>query len=343
MASQNGELLSYLRQQSESLHKLERRTEFLSPSKIRDSERLRKDPLPASPRFNPALPVFRHINNHLIPYSIEEPATYCSPASDHTLVTPPPSSSLSSPQFASSQLPPTSAPNPFAAAANSPAYLNQILSSELEVPGPPPQQLHVGKPILIQHESKFYYVLPLTLESGRLILPQPAAFYLPPSPPVPDFPAFNSNNMNWKSILEMVKQRTLCWPVWAPRSLGSYKSVDEIWKEWSEGNVVKGVGRSPPLRLVEELWGAGGQVGEPKKTGTRQTWRPADEKTRKTWSNFMFFVQQVHVRQRQEGITSMDAIALLEQQRTEPGLKLKRSLPKLREHIIAISPSNRGT
>ena len=75
----------------------------------------------------------------------------------------------------------------------------------------------------------------------------------------------------------MILQPTLLWDCWSPKALGAYPDVKSLWTVWQEGALVEGVGRAPPLQLVEAEWGH----HKDKRTGKGRlpAWRPRkDEK-----------------------------------------------------------------
>jgi hypothetical protein len=134
-------------------------------------------------------------------------------------------------------------------------------------------------PVIITHAGKAFHVLllsptvPTAYRTGRdLIIPAPAAFCDPMSLAAPQFPSFSHANCNWSAVFEMVKQPALLWACWQPRNIGEYSSIKELWAAWHEGTTIEGIGRMPPLQLVEEEWG--GTRDNRTKKGHRQAWRP---------------------------------------------------------------------
>lgn len=102
-----------------------------------------------------------------------------------------------------------------------------------------------------------FWVLRLNPSSGYHpqdpIPPSPAAFVEERRPPV--FPPFTSVNGSWVSIFSHVRRPSASWSSYGPRKLDEYKSVGEIWEAWSEGTEIEGVGRLPPIYLLEQQWG----------------------------------------------------------------------------------------
>jgi hypothetical protein len=79
----------------------------------------------------------------------------------------------------------------------------------------------------------------------------------------------------------MILQPTLLWDCWSPKALGAYPDVKSLWVVWQEGAFIEGVGRAPPLQLVEAEWGH----HKDKRTGKGRlpAWRPRkDEKVSTT-------------------------------------------------------------
>ncbi|KAH8997106.1 hypothetical protein EDB86DRAFT_3153509, partial [Lactarius hatsudake] len=92
----------------------------------------------------------------------------------------------------------------------------------------------------------------------------------------------------------MIKQPALLWKVWQPESLGSYLNVRLLWQAWDEGTLIEGVGRKPPLRLVDEEWGL--QKHWQTSKGRLPSWQPHQNvsmSVQQTWSQFQFFVKRI--------------------------------------------------
>ncbi|KAJ7598404.1 hypothetical protein C8J56DRAFT_751542, partial [Mycena floridula] len=133
------------------------------------------------------------------------------------------------------------------------------------------------------------------------------------------FPQFHTQNCSWNLILDTVKQPSKLWSTYAPKSLGSYASVKDLWMVWDEGTLVDSIGRKPALRLIDERYG--------KVKGKLASWRPHNnESARKLWSDFYFFIKQIESL-RAAGKTVTEAISQLDNQREG------RTLNKLRGEL----------
>ena len=121
------------------------------------------------------------------------------------------------------------------------------------------EQPSVHTPILVMIGSERFHVLPLSPPPIRtsfdLILPPPAAFHHPSTTYSHPFPTFNTAHCTWQAIFKMILQPALLWDCWSPKALGAYPDVKSLWVVWQEGAVIEGVGRAPPLQLVEAEWG----------------------------------------------------------------------------------------
>jgi hypothetical protein len=154
----------------------------------------------------------------------------------------------------------------------------------------------VHTPILVTVGSERFHVLPLSPPPIRtsfdLILPPPGAFYHPSHPATtcsPPFPTFDTAHCTWQAIFKMILQPTLLWDCWSPKALGAYPDVKSLWVVWQEGALIEGVGRAPPLQLVEAEWGH----HKDKRTGKGRlpAWRPRkDEKVSSTPYIFCFYL-----------------------------------------------------
>ena len=145
----------------------------------------------------------------------------------------------------------------------------------------------VHTPILVMIGSERFNVLPLSPPPIRtsfdLILPPPAAFHHQ-SHPSPPFPTFDTAHCTWQAIFKMILQPSLLWDCWSPKALGAYPDIKSLWTVWQEGALFEGVGRAPPLQLVEAEWGH----HKDKRTGKGRlpAWRPRkDEKV----SSYIYF------------------------------------------------------
>jgi hypothetical protein len=130
-------------------------------------------------------------------------------------------------------------------------------------------------PVAIQKTGKIYYVLRLTPpdlsdchQSLQIlhdpILPPPTAFR------DSEFPSFY--NSTWQHIFERVVNPVALWEVYAPKNLGDYNNMGDLWQAWDEGSFVEGVGRLPALRLIEARWGT--LKNQETNKGKYAAWRP---------------------------------------------------------------------
>ncbi|KAH8983823.1 hypothetical protein EDB86DRAFT_2772428, partial [Lactarius hatsudake] len=136
------------------------------------------------------------------------------------------------------------------------------------------------------------------------------------------FPSFDTARCTWPAIFKMISRPDLLWDCWGPRSLGAYPDTKSLWEAWDEGTSVEGVGRAPPLRIVESQWGR----HEDQKTGKGKlpAWRPRmNVNARQRWSQFMALVKRVED-EMATGKTASAAVDHLDH------LRDGRSLPQLR-------------
>ncbi|KAH9048848.1 hypothetical protein EDB84DRAFT_1261778, partial [Lactarius hengduanensis] len=142
------------------------------------------------------------------------------------------------------------------------------------------------------------------------------------------FPSFDSAHCTWQAIFKMISRPDLLWDCWGPRSLGAYPDTKSLWEAWDEGTSVQGVGRVPPLRLIESEWGH----HEDQRTGKgkRPAWRPRNN-ARQRWLQFMALVKRVED-EMANGKTASAAVEHLDH------LRDGRSLPQLR---VALRPKGR--
>lgn len=149
-------------------------------------------------------------------------------------------------------------------------------------------QSNVFVPYTLNINQKTYYVLPIlpslpTLTQSRsshdLIIPAPAAY----SPHA--LPTFQKSEINWHSVFSRVTDPVRLWDCYAPRSLGDYSDVRSIWQSWSEGIILDGIGRLPPLQLIEKMWGSlkNSTTGK----GRLPSWRPHNDA--KAWFHILIF------------------------------------------------------
>jgi hypothetical protein len=229
-------------------------------------------------------------------------------------LSPPRSTTPSAPSIPSIELPfmgPTSAVTPLlnssghissppavTVVTSSPETIPQMVSqSGLETVSPHPsphEQPSIHTPIIVMIGSERFHILPLSPPPIRtsfdLILPPPAAFHHQSNPSTtysPPFPTFNTAHCTWQAIFKMILQPALLWDCWSPKALGAYLDVKSLWTVWQEGALIEGVGRAPPLQLVEAEWGH----HKDKRTGKGRlpAWRPRkDEKVSKAYILFPF-------------------------------------------------------
>ena len=256
ISARQRDLEDALRRQSVHLQVIARRTEPLSPT--------RKQKVAPPPSLSPPSPSHAHPSS-------------TSAASIPSIEIPLPMSAVA-PLNMSSRI-----PSPPAVTVSSLETIPKTL-----VPHPPHlyphEQSSVHIPILVTMSSERFHVLPLSPPPIRtsfdLILPPPAAFYHPSHPSTtctPPFPTFDTAHCTWQAIFKMILQPTLLWDCWGPKALGAYPDVKSLWTVWQEGALVEGIGRAPPLQLVEAEWGH----HKDKRTGKGRlpAWRPRkDEK-----------------------------------------------------------------
>ena len=270
ISARQRDLEDAMRRQSAHLQVIARRTEPLSPTR---KQKVAPTPLSVSPPSTPS---------HLHP----------SPSSAALF----PSIELSCPTSAvapllngSGRIP---SPPAVAVVTSSSETIPQMLvphaATVLPHPsGPSPcasEQPSVHMPILVMIGSERFHVLPLSPPPIRtsfdLILPPPAAFHHPSHPSTtfsPPFPTFDTAHCTWQAIFKMILQPSLLWDCWSPKAIGAYPDVKSLWVVWQEGALIEGVGRAPPLQLVEAEWGH----HKDKRTGKGRlpAWRPRkDEK-----------------------------------------------------------------
>lgn len=165
-------------------------------------------------------------------------------------------------------IPPTTPPRPLYGPSLAPC------------PTSSPLQPHLNRgpkiiPVAIQKAGKIYYVLRLTPpdlsdshQSVQIlhdpILPPPTAFR------DSEFPSFY--NSTWQHIFERVVNPVALWEVYAPKNLGDYNNMGDLWQAWDEGSFVEGVGRLPALRLIEARWGT--LKNQETNKGKYAAWRP---------------------------------------------------------------------
>ncbi|THU81190.1 hypothetical protein K435DRAFT_809278 [Dendrothele bispora CBS 962.96] len=100
-------------------------------------------------------------------------------------------------------------------------------------------------------------------------------------------------------MFKLVKWPVVLWNVYKPRNLGTgeYGMVNALWDVWDSGTTIEGIGRCPPLRIIDESWGSRKDQGRIKMT-------PA----RKTWSNFEFLIKKINEKKDSSGSKSIAEI-----------------------------------
>ncbi|KAF8952114.1 hypothetical protein BDZ97DRAFT_1626821, partial [Flammula alnicola] len=121
------------------------------------------------------------------------------------------------------------------------------------------------------------------------------------------YPSFTIHDCTWQYIFEKIANPSDLWPSYAPGSLGDYSDVKSLWQAWDEGTFVIDIGRKPPLRLIDARWG--NLKSQETHRGRFPSWRPRnDDKARKIWSNFFFFIHRVEDRIK-SGHSSAEAVS----------------------------------
>jgi hypothetical protein len=266
-----------VRSQSAQLQVITRRTEPFSPSR---QSRIRRHlfNLPTTPELtmpssvstsSPACLCGHACSLPKLPNSSSPPTLAQAPSAS------PGSNTSSQPSFSRALSPPHSSPS---ADAQVHAPVLGLQPTDLS---PLVEHQTVHLPILVTHTGGTFYVLPLSPPPLRtpfdLILPPPIAFCAPGGSSSAQYPAFDTGHCSWHAIFKLILQPDMLWDTWGPRSLGAYPDVKSLWETWDEGASVDGVGRGPPLRLVESEWGR----HEDKRTGKGKlpAWRPRKNKT----------------------------------------------------------------
>ncbi|KAF7371838.1 hypothetical protein MVEN_00040600 [Mycena venus] len=103
-----------------------------------------------------------------------------------------------------------------------------------------------------------------------LVLPPTEAFYKKDGPRGLLPPLFGQKSARWPDVFALIQQPKFCWAVWGPRSVDRYRTVDEIWASWIDGEAVydgAGVqtGKKPPLQergTIAQHWGRYREIPE---------------------------------------------------------------------------------
>ncbi|KIK32232.1 hypothetical protein CY34DRAFT_111044 [Suillus luteus UH-Slu-Lm8-n1] len=95
-----------------------------------------------------------------------------------------------------------------------------------------------------QRDASWYPFPPPTPQTGcDLIILSAEAFCDPITTSIPQFPQFTARSCSWSFIFEIVKQLSLLWTCWHPRSLGGYQTIKQLWAAWHEGTIIDSVRR----------------------------------------------------------------------------------------------------
>jgi hypothetical protein len=155
---------------------------------------------------------------------------------------------------------------------------NQLVEG-LQLPGQPSSNKLIV--IMVTQNNKLYNVMPLAAgvapprTAHDFILPPLLAFCDPKSNTAPQYPAFTAENCSWQAVLDLIRQPSLVWPCWGPGNLGEFPTITLLWQAWSEGKTVAGVGRTPPIRDIDQQWG--GRIDLRTKKGKLPAWRPRQD------------------------------------------------------------------
>ncbi|KAF7371837.1 hypothetical protein MVEN_00040500 [Mycena venus] len=146
-----------------------------------------------------------------------------------------------------------------------------------------------------------------------LVLPPTEAFYKPGCPRGIVPPLFGQKSARWPDVFAFIQQPKFCWAVWGPKSVDRYRSVDEIWTSWIDGEAVcnnAGIqtGKKPPIKLVEQYLQNG--------------WRtPDDAKERGTiaqhWGRYREIPEWIEREFSRRGVSPSVVIAELEAMRVQ--------------------------
>ncbi|OBZ66313.1 hypothetical protein A0H81_13774 [Grifola frondosa] len=261
LSARSQDIEMMLREHSAQLGTLTRRTDHLSPSQSTTIPHPDVSALSSAARGMQAT-----LHNSRAPSCCAHtcrqfaPSTGCAP--DALLPALPIARGSAAALPAVSSAMPSSCRQSLDAASTSPSHVTHALSSpDVSLPPqcpPAPPSLH---PCVVTHLSKKYHILPLSpgpsppRTFSDLILPPPVAFCMPSSLASPEYPTFTARNCSWGSIFGMIHQPSFLWECWGPGNLGDYNTVQELWRAWEEGAFIEGIGRKPPLRLVDMQWG----------------------------------------------------------------------------------------
>jgi len=257
LAARHTSLETTLRSHSQKLDVLTRRTEPLSPSHQQASTSQSRTRTPESTHLTPPPPCLCGIACTLHASPVHSPQR-------PTIQLLPPATTKES----TNTTPPS--PVPVLPVGCIPASNTNILS--------PPAHPEILSLASVVHNGETFSVLRLSpgpsppYTAFDMILPEPSAFCDPMSMTINHYPEFTSRKCNWTSMFAMIQQPALLWKPWRPDNLGNYQSIRLLWQAWDEGTLIEGVGRKPPLRLVDKEWGS--QKHQQTSKGRLPSWRP---------------------------------------------------------------------
>ncbi|KAJ7867002.1 hypothetical protein B0H14DRAFT_2732146 [Mycena olivaceomarginata] len=106
-----------------------------------------------------------------------------------------------------------------------------------------------------------------------LVLPPTEAFYEKDGPRGLLPPLFGQKSARWPDVFALIQEPKFCWAVWGPKSVDRYRTVDEIWTSWIDGEAMynsAGVqtGKKPPLQMVEKYLATRWRTPEDRKERT---------------------------------------------------------------------------
>jgi hypothetical protein len=170
--------------------------------------------------------------------------------------------------------------------------MSPLLTSQSHIPPPPIVDPELLSPhsqgvtsryvVSVHHKGSKYHVL--RLSPGPSAPPTPFDIILPPAAAfVSDqtaetaYPSFSASSCGWQALFSLVIHPDFLWDCWGPGNLGEFSDVSSLWKCWDEGTVIEGVGRKPPLRMVETEWGS--RKDKRSNKGHHAAWRPRQNTT----------------------------------------------------------------
>ncbi|KAJ7620056.1 hypothetical protein FB45DRAFT_1093981 [Roridomyces roridus] len=157
------------------------------------------------------------------------------------------------------------------------------------------------------------------------------AFYKPGDPMGIVPPFFGQKSVRWQDVLPLIVQPCVCWPLWKPKSVDSYVTVDDIWASWIDGAPVMVDGtqkrKNPPLMLAEQYLGNRWRTPE----GDRERNAAAQH-----WARYREIPEWIAQESHKRGCSPADVIKELEAMRVVDGQKkglnfLQKRLSELRK------------